>query len=186
MKMHKDKNDHELMIHASEVTAQLMDVIQDEQSKLGLTDADVANRCGLHRATVGRAKREGDLKLTNFVAMSAALGLSVTFKGKENTVHSAPEKMVHRGLSHFRTNGDEKYSDVKREKAFADAWEKENQGDISRGPMLRYLIPGFSQDQATAAATVMQWLGSEIGFSFLQETLKKANYEINATKESRK
>lgn len=80
-----------------------------------------------------------------------------------------------------------------RERAFAEAWERANDEHH------RYLYelslvgehdpstifgdkrtPAFplTQDTATAAATVVQWLGSNVGFSFLEEALRVAGYRI--------
>jgi len=63
------------------------------------------------------------------------------------------------------------------EKAFADQWEKENSN--RKTPFLSHLLfdKGFgiprdpTQDQIAIAATVIQWLGSPIGQSFLENVL---------------
>lgn len=43
-------------------------------------------------------------------------------------------------------------------------------------------IISVSQETATAVATIVQWLGSPIGFSFLEQTLKIAGYRIEQIK----
>ena len=45
-------------------------------------------------------------------------------------------------------------------------------------PVLPVLLPGCTQEQATACATVMQWLGTDVGFQFLRQTLAQAGYSI--------
>ncbi|MCC5613012.1 hypothetical protein LC612_41610, partial [Nostoc sp. CHAB 5834] len=66
-----------------------------------------------------------------------------------------------------------------RERALAKAWEALNSdagGWLT--PVFENLVPKYTSEQAHAAATVVQWLGSEVGFQFLSDTLKKAGYEI--------
>lgn len=101
------------------------------------------------------------------------------------------KKVTHRSNHYYRT----KIKDAigRREKIFARAWEKENQliqrftfgGICSKLDELMVqnncLIP-VSQEAATAAATVVQWLGTNIGFTFLETTLREAGYNIVQTK----
>lgn len=37
----------------------------------------------------------------------------------------------------------------------------------------------LTQEEATAAATIAQWLGSPVGFCWLEETLEKAGYKLD-------
>lgn len=87
---------------------------------------------------------------------------------------SRTKKIVHRGLSHYRT----KREPLERE--FARAWAAEN----ATSDTLRFLLvpterlddPVWSrrqptQEEATAVATAIQWLGSPVGQSFLREVL---------------
>lgn len=80
------------------------------------------------------------------------------------------------------------------EKAFADEWRKHNDKKYSRGINFGYgilqdlFISGsiFSYRAKTIinkrdryiVATVIQWLGSNIGRCFIEDCLKKAGYKI--------
>lgn len=62
------------------------------------------------------------------------------------------------------------------EKAFADKWKQENAG---ANPLLNQLLAtndtflsAASQRDATVAATIIQWLGSEVGSGFIDEVRK--------------
>jgi hypothetical protein len=102
----------------------------------------------------------------------------------------------HRGYHEARVaeERDDDSSAYRRERAFAEAWRLENKG---RSPMLALLmlkseavgISGLAvRDdhlhahvglrESRIVATVMQWLGSNIGFSFLETTLARAGYRI--------
>lgn len=102
-------------------------------------------------------------------------------------------KIEHKGLHFLRT----KWSGVSgiRENAFAERWLKENDPPYSnilqqlmfvqdRGAskvLDRYISkPAFkiSARDAKIVATVVQWLGTNIGFNFLQMALEAAGYEI--------
>lgn len=88
--------------------------------------------------------------------------------------------IVHRGLAHSRTQLGEKFQDSLRERALAKKWEAENPtpGQFGHQPILNALIPDCTQRDAQVAATVVQWIGSEIGFQFLQEALESVGYQI--------
>lgn len=63
-----------------------------------------------------------------------------------------------------------KQADNPREVAFAKQWQKENED----GHVLQHLIgDDFTDRDAMVAATVAQWLGSNIGMSFIQEAAKR-------------
>lgn len=53
------------------------------------------------------------------------------------------------------------------ERAFAEQWAVENEMTPTSPPLLLQLIPDCTQEQATAVATVIQWLGSNVGQGFL-------------------
>jgi hypothetical protein len=46
------------------------------------------------------------------------------------------------------------------------------------GAILPTLVPDITPSQARVAATVVQWLGSDVGFDFLRRTLAIAGYAI--------
>jgi hypothetical protein len=79
-----------------------------------------------------------------------------------------PVIMPHVGFSSYRLNPNQ---DNPREVAFALQWTEENQHP---GPnILAHLIPGYTERDAQVAATMMQWLGSNVGMSFLEEAIKR-------------
>lgn len=89
------------------------------------------------------------------------------------------KKIVHRGLHKWR------YKDNPLEQRFADEWAKLNDGERGGVPTLLYLLAEdnnrplleeMSERDAQVAATVIQWLGSPVGSSWLVETLEKAGY----------
>lgn len=58
------------------------------------------------------------------------------------------------------------------ERAFAELWEHESK-------ILGMLIGKRpTREQRYAAATVIQWLGSNVGFSFFQRALAKGGYKV--------
>lgn len=89
-------------------------------------------------------------------------------------------KLNHKGFAHSRTQLKQNTSGTVREKALAAAWEAENPapGSLGHQPILNALVPDCTQRDAQVAATVVQWLGSDVGFDFLQEALGKCGYEI--------
>ena len=96
-------------------------------------------------------------------------------------------KLVHKGVWFDRTKAEG--GTGPREKAFADTWQKENiprrhflfSSSCSRLEMLMRdesrLIP-VSEESATAVATIVQWLGSNCGWVFLEAALHNAGYRI--------
>jgi DNA-binding transcriptional LysR family regulator len=72
-----------------------------------------------------------------------------------------------------------------REAAFAEEWAQQNTLVPLRASTLAYLlsdddhfVPEPTQAQATDAATVIQWLGSPVGWSFLENAVKRAGYRL--------
>ena len=61
-----------------------------------------------------------------------------------------------------------------REVAFAQQWQYENDRGPSSQPLIELLIPDCTDRDARVAATVIQWLGSNVGMSFLDETIKRS------------
>ena len=81
--------------------------------------------------------------------------------------------MKHVGLHAHRLDP---RADNPREIAFAGQWAKENEHDrpgtqSSVGNILRTLVPDAGQRDATVAATLMQWLGSNVGMCFLCDVI---------------
>lgn len=87
------------------------------------------------------------------------------------------------GLFHERTKTND------REKAFSDLWKKENKieswinqgyGTLQNIVMDHEQKPLFyiTKNDRIIVATVVQWLGTNIGFNFLERALKKCGYKI--------
>ena len=73
----------------------------------------------------------------------------------------------HVGKSAYRLNPNQGNP---REVAFAKQWSKEQ----AEGHILAHLIgKDFSDRDAMVAATVIQWLGSNVGMSFLEEAIMR-------------
>ncbi len=91
-----------------------------------------------------------------------------------------PTKLTHKGFAHSRTTLANQFADTIREKALADKWEQENPalGTFGVQPILHALIPDCTQRDAQVAATVIQWLGSPVGLTFLQEAFEATGYHI--------
>jgi len=127
--------------------------------------------------------------------------------GEADEAKRCPAGFVHRGYMHFRTNYDTaRFRSNLREQVLARAWERENTLSgkkphicslASNKGLLDSLMTteriemignsGFprqertgtyDQNSAAVAATVVQWLGSNVGFSWLCETLSEAGYEV--------
>jgi hypothetical protein len=63
-------------------------------------------------------------------------------------------------------------ADNPREVAFAMEWSDMNDHKKCK-PTLAYLLDGFSDRDAEVAATVIQWLGSNVGMCFLEDAIKR-------------
>jgi hypothetical protein len=104
--------------------------------------------------------------------------------------------LKHEGLHAHRLNPE---AGNLREIAFAERWKREN-GPYSNtlwellhhrhgnafsmiSDRVEKLAP-YDQHSASVAATVVQWLGSNVGFGFLEEALGDCGYKI-VSKEKR-
>lgn len=82
--------------------------------------------------------------------------------------------LKHEGLSTHRL---EPEADNPREVVFAERWAEYNRSVTGlTGTTLDWLLhaednEATTQHEATVAATVVQWLGSPVGFAFLTECL---------------
>jgi len=103
---------------------------------------------------------------------------------------------ANQGYMHFRTEHPASF----REKAFYEEWKKENEDNITgwgRGTLQElFSIPdpkylAMSQGwrlritlrERFIVATVMRWLGSNVGWCFLETVFKKCGYELKQVKE---
>ena len=148
---------------------------------MSLDNTELGERAGLNRLTVQRSREEAaDPKLSTVIAMALSVGLTPALLAAGDGAHRPHEAaIVHRGLAHTRLKRDPGWKDVQREKAFAQSWEAVNESvDVGLAPIMQTLVPDHDQAQASAAATAMQWLGSDVGFAFLQKALAHAGYSI--------
>lgn len=101
----------------------------------------------------------------------------------ENSVINEHKESFNEGLFYERTKTND------REKAFSDEWKKENkiecrinqgQGTLQNLMVGKDNIPLFyiTKNDRVIVATIIQWLGTNIGFSFLERALKKCGYKI--------
>ena len=164
----------------------LLNQLTAGRSSLGLSQAELGERIGANRMTIQRSEAEGaDMRLSTFTEQALALGMVPTLRqagGSGASYDANPGDIVHRGLSYIRTKHDLEYRDREREKALAQAWEGANADNPGLPPLMQTLIPGHTQAQATAAATAIQWLGSEMGFPFLVKALADAGYDVVDTR----
>lgn len=166
---------------ARQLRQELLRAVRNARESLGLTQAELAAGIGASRATVIRAEAdEADPQLLNFLAMALRCGLQPTLASAEGAETAPlPRDLVHRGLAYIRTKHDLEYADRRRERALALAWEAANRHqDVGLQPIMSSLVPGCTQAQASACATAIQWLGSEVGFAFLVQALRQAGYDV--------
>ena len=99
----------------------------------------------------------------------------------ENSDPGWVDPVVHRGHSYRRTRwqGDPLGN---REKILADMWERENDPVAMRGTnggwgILSALLREHpTQRDAFVAATIIQWLGTNVGFCFLVKMIEAMGY----------
>ncbi len=170
---------------AEQFQAWLLGTLVTTRQQLGLSQTELAQRIGRARMTVQRAEAEGaGLALSTFIELALGLGLSPRLVADRGTGDPEirqvpPEHIVHRGLHHNRTLHDQEWRDRQREKALAQFWEAVNERrPVGLSPVMDHLVPGHTQEQASTAATVVQWLGSEVGFDFLTRALNAAGYDV--------
>lgn len=72
----------------------------------------------------------------------------------------------------FNSNRLSKAADNPREVAFAKAWRNNNgKGPSHSKHTIDYLIPECTVRDEQVAATIIQWLGSNVGMAFLREVV---------------
>src|SRR5450830_1061820 len=161
----------------SSMQSWLMAQLAEARKALGITQAELAARIGTSRMTVQRYEQEGaNPQLSNFLATALALNLTPKLVAS-GSADAAPlaQDLVHRGYAHARTLRDRDDRDRQREAALATTWEAVNEHKrFGLSAILPALVPDCSQEQASACATVVQWLGSEVGFDFLENALALA------------
>ena len=76
--------------------------------------------------------------------------------------------MKHEGFSKDRLKPER---ENQREVAFSEAWKRENGYGRNGNHLVDQLIPDATQRDATVAATIIQWLGSNVGIGFLRDVI---------------
>lgn len=154
---------------------QRLTIALDEARKSqGLTQKDLAAAAEVDRMTAQRLRAgQGSPLLSNMIAMGDAAGLDLVWQTRESVEPVDQDLITHTGLSFIRTNNDSPI-----EKALAQHWQAANKISSFMPGVMELLVPDFDQAQATAAATVAQWMGSPVGFNFLREALGSAGYAI--------
>lgn len=84
---------------------------------------------------------------------------------KPARVKNTKDPKVHTGMSNNRL-----HEGNPREAAFIAQWRKEQKD----GDILRHLIGPYTARDAQVAATVIQWLGSNVGICFIEETIRRS------------
>jgi hypothetical protein len=60
-----------------------------------------------------------------------------------------------------------------REVAFAQQWDDEHDFEHRRS-LVHHLIPDCTERDRVVVATVIQWLGSNVGMSFIEDVIRKS------------
>lgn len=89
-------------------------------------------------------------------------------------------ELVHKGINHSRLSTPCNFKDTQRERALAAAWQATNKPRVGQGvdPILQQLFADPTQRDAEVAATIVQWLGTKVGFLFLEDALKSVGLTI--------
>lgn len=101
----------------------------------------------------------------------------------QKSVINEHKESFNEGLFYERTETND------REKAFSDLWKQENkiESHVNQGHgTLQNLMIGtdnkilfyITKNDRVIVATIIQWLGTNIGFNFLERALKKCGYKI--------
>ena len=74
------------------------------------------------------------------------------------------------GLSRERLSA---ASDNPREQAFARHWTEENDRPLRPTALVDILLPEATDRDRAVAATIIQWLGTNVGMAFLEDVIRK-------------
>lgn len=161
--------------------APLLGALRKARESASFTQEQLAQLAGLSRMTVARAEApDADVQLSTFLQLAGALGFHATLTPPKADVSGAPRAVTHRGVAYNRVTGAAAQRNP-QEASLAKAWEAVNAPNPHLTPMLESLMPGHTQEQATAAATVIQWMGSEVGMDFLQRALAQCGWQLVPT-----
>jgi len=70
-----------------------------------------------------------------------------------------------RGLKTYRLN----HELSREERCFSKVWERHNNAPLDTDFLAKQLIPDMTDRDAEVAATIIQWLGTNVGQSFLRQ-----------------
>jgi hypothetical protein len=115
-------------------------------------------------------------------------------------LYSAPPVSLNRGLLYSRTEAKFPRNQINREKVFADQWEQANIpepsinyghgiaqdlfmdgpviGSIQTARLSPYAIYKLTRRERVIIATIVQWLGSNCGWSFLSKCVELCGHRI--------
>lgn len=156
--------------------ASLLGQISAARKDRKLTQAQVSARTGRTRMTIQRAESDlAGVGLSTFVEMALVLGLVPVLKESEGGARA----LQHKGVRNHHLPAEVASLGLSLEAAFAKGWEAVNaEAQLGFAPILSTLIPAATQEQATAAATAMQWLGTDVGLGFLRNVVSAAGYRL--------
>lgn len=156
--------------------AALLGQISAARKAQKLTQAQVSERTGRTRMTIQRAESDlAGVGLATFVEMALVLGLVPVLRAPEGDAQA----LQHKGVRHHHVAMDGAPTGMSLEAAFAKGWESVNaEAQLGFAPILSTLIPSATQEQATAAATALQWLGTDVGLGFLRNVVAAAGYRL--------
>lgn len=165
---------------------ELMTSLAERRKQMGVSQTALAEKLGLSRMSVARAERLGtDLQLSTFLGMAKGLGMEVRLKPPKEQKVGADKKSAHKGLAHNRIATEDLRKRNPLEAQFSKSWMAANDHSPQLPGVLHQLVPGFHARDAEVAATVVQWLGSEVGFAFLRQALAEAGYAVTEPRKNR-
>jgi DNA-binding XRE family transcriptional regulator len=153
----------------------LLGALRTRRRQLGISQIDLADWIEVRRQTVSDGElHRANFSLSTLVRWIRALNLTATLNTIDDELSNG---QVLRTLWVNRRKYD--LREDQRVCALAESWENANQQhSLGLGAVLAALVPGVTPSQSRAVATVIQWLGTELGFDFLKRTLALAGYAI--------
>jgi DNA-binding XRE family transcriptional regulator len=151
----------------------LLGALRTRRRQLGISQIDLADWIDVRRQTVSDGElHRANFSLSTLVRWVRALDLTATLNAKDDEVSNGVHTLwVNRRKYDLR--------EEQRICALAESWKHANQQrSLGLGAVLATLVPGVTPSQSRAVATMIQWLGTELGFDFLKRTLALAGYAI--------
>lgn len=165
--------------------APFLSQLRERRRALAVSQQELAEVTGISRVSVTRAEQPGaDVQLSTFLALAQHLGLEVKLQPIAGTLGHKP--LVHRGLAYSRVASASAARLNPLEAELAAEWERVNEPNPNIPPLFPALVPQGGQPEAEVAATIVQWLGSQVGLEFLRKALGQAGYTVVATADNAK